>query len=66
MYRPFDGPDPNWRGIKWQNDGAELDVIFGNADTVIYFELWEMRRVKKNPIGDLVWRARRQWHQWFP
>jgi hypothetical protein len=53
-------------GAVWKGDSIEILIVCGDySGRVVRKEVYE-RRVTGNAIDNLVWRAKRQWHRWFP
>jgi hypothetical protein len=80
MYWVPDDPDstlPNWgRNLAnrpeepaswatWSSDSFEIVTHFDHSGGVAH--LWGYpRRTTQGPVANLLWRAKRQWHRWFP
>jgi hypothetical protein len=49
----------------WVSDSVRIWVVMDDTgrvrDTAVY-----NRRLTQGPLDNLVWRAKRQWHRWFP
>jgi hypothetical protein len=51
----------------WAGDTGWVSVEFDNGDgTVRASEFIESKRIAQGPLENLLWRAKRQWHRWFP
>jgi hypothetical protein len=51
----------------WAGDTGWVSVDFENGDgTVWASEFIESKRIAQHPLENLLWRAKRQWHRWFP
>jgi hypothetical protein len=59
---PRKGPTPEW----WKIDDAQIWVYYDQSgrveDTLRNFTY----RPEPKPLDNLLWRAKRQWHRWFP
>jgi hypothetical protein len=54
-------------GSAWVGDTGWVRVEFNNGDgTVWASEFFESKRIAQHPLDNLLWRAKRQWHRWFP
>jgi hypothetical protein len=51
--------------VTWSGDVGELSVCFG-ADGTQSSYFWAVSRLPQGPLDNLLWRAKRQWHRWFP
>jgi hypothetical protein len=52
--------------VEWRNDNHLIDVDF-NADGVFRSKNHrDAARVDQWPLDNLLWRAKRQWRNWFP
>jgi hypothetical protein len=51
---------------EWIGDRATMRVFFDGAGNVAYAECRLLEPVDRGPLGNLLWRAKRQWHRWFP
>jgi hypothetical protein len=50
----------------WQGDWGEIVVKFDSEGTAIAAGFFDCYRVDPGPLGNLLWRIKRQWHRWFP
>jgi hypothetical protein len=50
----------------WLADGATAVVDFSRSDELLNSYLISEHRVPQTMIENLLWRAKRQWHRWFP
>ena len=51
----------------WVGDTGWVRVEFNNRHgTVWASEFIESKRIAQHPLENLLWRAKRQWHRWFP
>jgi hypothetical protein len=63
VHRFFDvGDTPH--GSVWETDTAIVQVTL--AGSVMYAEYHPLARQEQGPFDNLLWRAKRQWHCWFP
>jgi hypothetical protein len=50
--------------------GISVDMSAGNpvASSKRILDVWtiQVKRVEQGPLANLLWRAQRQWHRWFP
>jgi hypothetical protein len=51
---------------EWFGDRAVIDVYFDGAGNVVSADCLLLEPVDHGPLGNLLWRAERQWHRWFP
>jgi hypothetical protein len=51
---------------RWIDDRACIGIGFDSAGNVGSAFCLPMRNIDHGPIGNLLWRAKRQWHRWFP
>jgi hypothetical protein len=51
---------------RWIGDRSEIDIEFDEAGTVKSALYMPVRTIDHGPIGNLLWRLKRQWHRWFP
>jgi hypothetical protein len=51
---------------RWTGDSAYMAVTFDSAGRVEAWYLIPTSKAAQSPLGDLLWRAKRQWHGWFP
>jgi hypothetical protein len=64
--------------VAWQGDRGSIfvyrkggDPFFADTepddpDSVSSASFVQVQRVRQGPLEDLLWRAKRQWHRWFP
>lgn len=54
--------------LDWETDTAWVAIAFDRdeAGGVIEKRYVSLTRLKQSPLDSLLWRARRQWEQWFP
>jgi hypothetical protein len=64
-------PGGNWYDqgtyANWETDAATVLVHFsgvGRVDFAIYYRNWLAD--DQSALAHLLWRAKRQWHRWFP
>jgi hypothetical protein len=50
----------------WQTDAAEIAVSYSESGTVSGATYSTGCRLDDGPLGNLLWRAKRQWRRWFP
>jgi hypothetical protein len=51
---------------RWSSDEAIYSLQFGANGNLDYGVLIQVQRVSQSPFENLLWRAQRQWHRWFP
>jgi hypothetical protein len=51
---------------RWIGDDTWVDVAFAKSGYVTWMQLGKRSVVDHGPLGNLLWRAKRQWHRWFP
>jgi hypothetical protein len=49
----------------WESDTGQIGVWFAD-DRAMRAKYTPLRRVPQGPLDALLWRAKRQWHRWFP
>jgi hypothetical protein len=52
--------------VAWISDGADVWVFLNPMGKVVGKQYIPLRAVDHGPLGNLRWRAKRQWHRWFP
>jgi hypothetical protein len=50
----------------WQTDVGTIGVSFDSTGKSCGTGWVSILREDRGPIGNLLWRAKRQWHRWFP
>ncbi len=50
----------------WKGDTLDIWVDFGASGKVTGGFYSTRTRVDEGPLGNLLWRAKRQWRRWFP
>jgi hypothetical protein len=73
-WRPYDSPvvdrlynvTVEYQVIQWRGDTGIICVQFTLSDHVVSAGMWPVRRVEQTLLDNLLWRAKRQWHRWFP
>jgi outer membrane protein assembly factor BamE (lipoprotein component of BamABCDE complex) len=58
--------DPDSPSAYWLGDRGGIYVYRGDPDRVGEASFVEVQRVPQDPLDNLLWRAKRQWHRWFP
>ena len=53
-----------WR--HWEGDAASLSVTFDSQKKVLDTYYMPEQRWDKSVVETLLFRAKRQWHRWFP
>jgi hypothetical protein len=53
-------------GPFWDSDAGSAEVHFDEAGRVDGARYFGCKRVEQTLPENLVWRAKRQWHRWFP
>jgi hypothetical protein len=56
----------NERKDRWIGDDTWVDVAFDKTGQVTWMQLGKRNVVDHGLFGNLLWRAKRQWHRWFP
>jgi hypothetical protein len=59
---------PAWppsESASWMSDSFEISVTINESGSVVD-KLGCPRRKTRELLGALLWRAKRQWHRWFP
>jgi hypothetical protein len=51
--------------VEWRSDRQILCVYFLRSG-VAAKGFWDVAPMAQSPLDALLWRARRQWHRWFP
>jgi hypothetical protein len=51
---------------EWVGDRAAIGVYFDGAGNVAYAECRHLEPVDHGPLGNLLWRLKRQWDRWSP
>jgi hypothetical protein len=50
----------------WQTDSARAGVYFDSRERVCASAFKPYVATAQGPLDNLLWRAKRQWHRWFP
>jgi hypothetical protein len=50
----------------WISDTAQVQLRFDEDGPLIDRSFNPGRRLYQSPLDNLLWRAKRQWHRWFP
>jgi hypothetical protein len=50
----------------WSSDRAQVGLDFDSSGRLVKAAYSPMRKVDHGIWGNLLWRAQRQWHRWFP
>jgi hypothetical protein len=50
----------------WATDDGSADISFDKGNQVIAMEFGTHAKEPQGAFSTLVWRAKRQWHRWFP
>jgi hypothetical protein len=50
----------------WRGDRANIYVAYDLAGCVMGKSSHANNRFPQSPLDNLLWRAKRQWHRWFP
>jgi hypothetical protein len=50
----------------WVSDTAQIQLRFSEDGPLIDRSFYPRRRLYQPPLDNLLWRAKRQWHRWFP
>ncbi len=54
------------RRERWDSDRAIIWVLFDPAGNVTHAMYSPVKLIDRGPLGNLRWRAERQWRKWFP
>jgi hypothetical protein len=49
----------------WKTDTVEVTPQ-GELDGSVMLVCWTVTKSPQGPLGNLLWRLKRQWHRWFP
>jgi hypothetical protein len=49
----------------WRSDDLSVHVLFIDSRVVVA-DAYTNKLVAQSPLDNLLWRAKRQWHRWFP
>jgi hypothetical protein len=60
------GPPPPLPMEEWLGNRARIGVFFDGAGNVASARCFLLNPVAQSPLGNLLWRAQRQWDRWFP
>jgi hypothetical protein len=50
----------------WEGDAIRIQVGFDDSDHATHKGRLTAHRWEQSPFDNLLWRAKRQWHRWFP
>jgi hypothetical protein len=50
----------------WESDSGACFVAFSPTGRMEVSQFLVRKKVQQGPLADLLWRAKRQWHRWFP
>jgi hypothetical protein len=50
----------------WLSDEAQIYLVFDREDAVRHMVGTSGELIDSGPLDNLLWRAKRQWHRWFP
>jgi hypothetical protein len=72
-------PEPAWQSpiwhkrrdygnsqVWWSSDTAQVGLDFDSSGRLVSGRFGPMRTVDHGIWGNFQWRAKRQWHRWFP
>jgi hypothetical protein len=62
---PDQSPKDPSRWANWLSDSFVILIVIDESGQVILKHIGPRRRTQ-SPLDDLLWRAKRQWHRWFP
>jgi hypothetical protein len=65
-HRDFDEADATTDDEVWDGDTATIQVDCGSVGTVVYVSYQGTEPLDQGSLDNLLWRAKRQWHRWFP
>ena len=51
---------------QWNGDTAEITVQFHRRKGAVFACCDGVSRAEQSALDNLLWRAKRQWHRWFP
>jgi hypothetical protein len=54
--------DQEW----WTNDTADAFVGLDKSGRIVSGSVYPRQTIDHGTLGNLLWRAKRQWHRWFP
>ena len=60
------GDDPIAAEREWRGDTCTIRVRFNASATVVGKVSFGSVRADQGVLTNLLWRAKRQWHRWFP
>jgi hypothetical protein len=64
------GRSSDWWGatssMHWSSDTLSIEVAFHADGTAAGSQALITKRLDQGPLDNLLWRAKRQWHRWFP
>jgi hypothetical protein len=52
--------------VEWRSDRQLITINFGPSGRVESLGMHDVARVNQTAFENLLWRAMRQWHRWFP
>jgi hypothetical protein len=52
--------------LVWKSDRQLIRINFGPSGRVEDLGMHDVARVNQTAFENLLWRAKRQWHRWFP
>jgi hypothetical protein len=50
----------------WESDQGVIVVFYGAPSVALDVRWIVPKRKEVGPLDNLLWRAKRQWHRWFP
>jgi hypothetical protein len=61
------GPGESTKYLRadWMGDSFGIVILIGQSGSVVH-KLGLPRRTPQGPLGNLLWRLKRQWRRWFP
>jgi hypothetical protein len=52
--------------LRWEGDTIVVRAWTTDDGVVTHLQYENIWPVKRGPIENAIWRAKRQWHRWFP
>ena len=62
---PGQSPEDPRRWANWLSDWFVILIVIDDSGQVVQKQL-DPRRTTQGLLDNLLWRAKRQWHRWFP
>jgi hypothetical protein len=55
----------NSKDVEWRGDRYIIYAAFDSSGRLYFVDLYPNEPEDDSPLGDLLWRANRQWRRWF-